>query len=97
MLNSIVSWALKMRVLVVAVAVALLFAGINAARHAPLDVFPEFAPPLVEVQTEVPGLSTEEVDQLVTVPLENSLNGLPFFEDAAFKIRVGSFVGGDDF
>jgi Cu/Ag efflux pump CusA len=89
MLNSIVSWALKMRVLVVAVAVALLFAGINAARHAPLDVFPEFAPPLVEVQTEVPGLSTEEVDQLVTVPLENSLNGLPFLKTLRSKSVLG--------
>lgn len=89
MLNAIVSWALRMRVLVVAVAVALLFAGINAARHAPLDVFPEFAPPLVEVQTEVPGLSTEEVDQLVTVPLENSLNGLPFLK----KLRSKSVLG----
>ncbi|MEY5011791.1 MAG: hypothetical protein RLZZ253_2930, partial [Verrucomicrobiota bacterium] len=68
MLKSIVSWALKMRVLVAALALALLWAGISAARQAPLDVFPEFAPPLVEVQTEVPGLSTEEVDQIVTVP-----------------------------
>ena len=59
MLNAIVSWALNMRVLVVAVAMALLGAGINATRNAPLDVFPEFAPPLVEVQTEAPGLSTE--------------------------------------
>mgnify|MGYP000425997086 FL=1 len=89
MLNSIVSWALNMRVLVVAIAAALLFAGINATRHAPLDVFPEFAPPLVEVQTEAPGLSTEEVDALVTVPLENSLNGLPFLKTIRSKSVLG--------
>lgn len=89
MLNAIVSWALNMRVLVVAVAAALLFAGINATRHAPLDVFPEFAPPLVEVQTEAPGLSTEEVDALVTVPLENSLNGLPFLKTIRSKSVLG--------
>ena len=41
----------------------------------PLDVFPEFAPPLIEVQTEAPGLSTEEVESLISVPLENALNG----------------------
>ena len=80
MLNAIVSWALNMRLLVVAIAAALLLSGINATRNAPLDVFPEFAPPLVEVQTEAPGLSTEEVDALVTVPLENSLNGVPFLK-----------------
>jgi Cu/Ag efflux pump CusA len=89
MLRSIVSWALNMRVLVVAAAGALLVAGINATRHAPLDVFPEFAPPLVEVQTEAPGLSTEEVDSLVTVPLENSLNGLPFLKTLRSKSVPG--------
>lgn len=89
MLNSIVSWALNMRVLVVAGAVALLLVGINASRNAPLDVFPEFAPPLVEVQTEAPGLSTEEVDALVTVPLENSLNGLPFLKTIRSKSVLG--------
>jgi len=89
MLNAIVSWALNMRVLVVAIAAALLVVGINAVRHAPLDVFPEFAPPLVEVQTEAPGLSTEEVDSLVTVPLENALNGLPFLKTIRSKSVLG--------
>jgi CzcA family heavy metal efflux pump len=89
MLKAIVTWALNMRVLIVAVAAALLVAGINATRHAPLDVFPEFAPPLVEVQTEAPGLSTEEVDSLVTVPLENSLNGLPFLKTLRSKSVLG--------
>lgn len=89
MLNSIVSWALTMRVLVVAAAAALLVVGINATQNAPLDVFPEFAPPLVELQTEAPGLSTEEVDALVTVPLENSLNGLPFLKTLRSKSVLG--------
>jgi len=89
MLNSIVSWALNMRVLVVAAAAALLVAGINATQNAPLDVFPEFAPPLVELQTEAPGLSTEEVDALVTVPLENSFNGLPFLKTLRSKSVLG--------
>ena len=89
MLNSIVTWALNMRVLVVAAALALLLVGINATKNAPLDVFPEFAPPLVEVQTEAPGLSTEEVDALVTVPLENALNGLPFLKTLRSKSVLG--------
>ncbi len=44
---------------------------------------------LVEVQTEAPGLSTEEVDALVTVPLENSLNGLPFLKTIRSKSVLG--------
>ncbi len=89
MLNSIITWALHMRVLVVAASVALLVVGVSAIRNAPLDVFPEFAPPKVEIQTEAPGLSTEEVDALVTVPLENSLNGLPFLKTLRSKSVLG--------
>lgn len=89
MLKAIVSWALQMRVLVVAIAATLMFVGIRTARHAPLDVFPEFAPPLVEIQTEAPGLSTEEVDALVTVPLENSLHGLPWLKTIRSKSVLG--------
>ncbi len=89
MLKSIVSWSLEMRALLVAAAVALLVVGINVTRHAPLDVFPEFAPPRVEIQTEAPGLSTEEVDALVTVPLENALNGVPFLKTIRSKSVLG--------
>ncbi len=58
-------------------------------RTTPLDVFPEFAPPLVEVQTEAPGLSTTEVEALVTVPLEAALNGVPGLD----RIRSKSVLG----
>lgn len=51
--------------------------GVYAVWHTRLDVFPEFAPPQVELQTEAPGLSAEEVEQLVTTPLEAGLNGTP--------------------
>ncbi|MCK5943567.1 MAG: efflux RND transporter permease subunit [Planctomycetes bacterium] len=69
--------ALRFRVLVLAAAVFLLAYGIQVSRSASVDVFPEFAPPKVEVQTEAPGLSAEEVELLVTVPLEQELNGTP--------------------
>jgi CzcA family heavy metal efflux pump len=75
MMKWIVSTSLRLRVLVLAVSVVLMIVGIQRARHAPLDVFPEFAPPLIEIQTEAPGLSTEEVESLISVPLENALNG----------------------
>jgi CzcA family heavy metal efflux pump len=75
MMNWIVSTALRLRVLVLAISVVLMIVGIQKARHAPMDVFPEFAPPLIEIQTEAPGLSTEEVESFISVPLENALNG----------------------
>jgi CzcA family heavy metal efflux pump len=77
MLRSLVRFSLEQRVLVVALAAALMVAGVYAALNSPLDVFPEFAPPLVEVQTEAPGMSSEAVERLVTIPLESALNGLP--------------------
>lgn len=89
MLKAIVTWALNMRVLVVALSIALIVVGVESVRHAPLDVFPEFAPPTVEIQTEAPGLSTEQVDALVTVPLENSLNGLPWLKTIRSKSVLG--------
>src|SRR4051794_40303713 len=75
MMNWIVATSLRMRVMVLALSVVLMIVGIQRARNAPLDVFPEFAPPLIEIQTEAPGLSTEEVESLISVPLENALNG----------------------
>jgi CzcA family heavy metal efflux pump len=77
MLQALVSWSLHNRVIVVVLAALLLLVGIYAAGHARLDVFPEFAPPQVIVQTEAPGLSPVEVEQLVTLPLEMALNGIP--------------------
>src|SRR5262249_8152067 len=74
-MNWLVSTSLKLRVLVLAVSVVLMIVGVRTAQRAPLDVFPEFAPPLIEIQTEAPGLSTEEVESLISVPLENALNG----------------------
>ena len=72
----LVRTALRLRVAIVAAAIVLMVAGIRSVRQAPLDVFPEFAPPRVEIQTEGPGLSSEEVEALITVPIENALNGI---------------------
>jgi CzcA family heavy metal efflux pump len=77
MLQGLVNWSLRNRVVVVALAVLLLGAGLYAARQAPLDVFPEFTPPQVVIQTEAPGLSPTQVEQLVTLPVEAAVNGVP--------------------
>src|SRR5271165_3709168 len=88
-MNWLVSTALKLRVLVLALSVVLMVVGIQKARHAPLDVFPEFAPPLIEVQTEAPGLTTEEVESFVSVPLENALNGTTGLKTIRSKSVLG--------
>ncbi|HEX4608465.1 MAG TPA: efflux RND transporter permease subunit, partial [Urbifossiella sp.] len=89
MLSWLISTSVRLRVVVLALCVVLLVVGSRSVRKAPLDVFPEFAPPLIEVQTEAPGLSTEEVESLVTVPIENALNGLPGVKTARSKSVLG--------
>jgi len=89
MLSWLVSTSLKLRVVVVALCVILIVFGVRSLHTAPLDVFPEFAPPKVEIQTEAPGLSTEEVESLVTVPLENALNGTPGMKTIRSKSVLG--------
>lgn len=75
-MESIIRSALKLRWVVVALSVILLVVGIQLTKRTPMDVFPEFSPVLVEVQTEAPGLSTPEIEQLLTLPIENALNGV---------------------
>jgi CzcA family heavy metal efflux pump len=85
----LVGTSLRLRAVVLALAVVMMIYGLRTLEHAPLDVFPEFAPPLVEIQTEAPGLSTEEVESLVTMPLENALNGIPFLSTLRSKSVLG--------
>jgi len=89
MMAWLVSLSLRHRIIVVALAVIAVVVSWRTLRTTPLDVFPEFAPPLVEVQTEAPGLSTSDVEALVTVPLEAALNGVPGID----RIRSKSVLG----
>jgi CzcA family heavy metal efflux pump len=85
----LVSTSLQIRLIVVALALVLLSVGGNITANMPLDVFPEFAPPRVEVQTEVPGLSAQEVESLVTVPIENALNGTSYMTTLRSRSVLG--------
>ncbi len=76
MLSRIVALSLRHRGVVVVLAAVSIVAGAAAAFRAPLDVFPDFVPPQVVVQTEAPGFSAEQVEQLVTHPLEAELGGV---------------------
>jgi len=77
MMQWIVGISLKYRYLVVFIAAALVLLGVTKIRELPVDVFPEFAPPKVEIQTPSLGLSSAEVEALVTIPLEEALAGTP--------------------
>ena len=80
MLSKIVHFSLRFRGVVVALAALFLIYGIYRLHQIPYDVFPEFATPQVDVQTEAPGLSPEQVEELVTQPIENMLNGIENLE-----------------
>lgn len=90
MIRSVVQWSMKFRFLVLIVAVALTVVGVSQLRTMPVDVLPEFLPPTIEIQTEALGLSAEEVEALITVPLEaNLLNGVAWLESISSKSITG--------
>ncbi|MDH4345400.1 MAG: efflux RND transporter permease subunit, partial [Thermoleophilia bacterium] len=81
-MRSIVESSLRFRLLVVALGAATLVIGVAKLRDMPVDVLPEFVPPTVEIQTEALGLSAAEVEQLITVPMEQDLLiGVAFLKD----------------
>lgn len=85
----LVSTSLRLRLVVVVLMALLVIAGTRILQNSAFDVFPEFAPPYVEIQVEAPGLSTSEVEALIAVPIENALNGTPF----TTRLRSKSVLG----
>lgn len=92
MLNGLIRWSLARPLLVVFIAVGLMVWGLVTARQMPLDVFPNFSPPQIIVQTEAPGLAPEEVESLVTLPLESALGGTPGVTAVRSRSAVGLSV-----
>lgn len=80
MMRWIVGTSLRFRYLMLALAAVLMFFGIEQFHDMPIDVFPEFAPPFVDIQTEAPGMSTSEVESLITIQLEDALNSTPHLD-----------------
>jgi CzcA family heavy metal efflux pump len=77
MMRWIVASSLRFRYIVLALAGTLVFVGLQRIDDSPVDVFPEFAPPKVEIHTIAIGLAPTEVEELITIPMEQSLNGVP--------------------
>ena len=90
MMRGLVSTSVRFRLIFIGIAGVLLLVGATQLQSARVDVLPEFAPTTVEVQTEALGLSAEEVEELVTVPLEaDLLHGVAFLDKIESKSLVG--------
>src|SRR5262245_40936557 len=89
MIRHIIEASVRLRVLVVAAAVVVMVLGIGRVRNMPVDALPEFAPPYIEIQTEALGLSATEVENLVTLNVEELLAGVPWLETMRSKSVPG--------
>jgi cobalt-zinc-cadmium resistance protein CzcA len=76
-MNRIVSASLGQRFLVVLMTLVLIGVGLRALVHLPVDAYPDLSPPMVEIITQWPGHAAEEVERLITVPVEVGMNGIP--------------------
>src|SRR6266852_2825619 len=89
MFNAIIGWSLNNKLLIIVATFIFLGVSIYLATQMPVDGFPEFAPPQVVVQTEAPGLSSEDIEALITFPIESAVNGTPGID----TVRSSSSVG----
>jgi Cu/Ag efflux pump CusA len=88
--RSIAAWSLRFRLLILGIGAATMIAGFALLPTMPLDATPEFTPTYVEIQTEALGLSAEEVEQLITVPIEaDLLNGVAWLDTIQSKSVAG--------
>ena len=100
MIERLIAFSLKNRLLIVLMAIGVLGGGAVALTRLPIDAFPDVSPVLVQIVTESPGLAPEEVEKLITYPVEVAMNGLPKVAQvksiSAFGISQVSVYFNDD-
>lgn len=89
MFNLIVDWSIKQRLLVLVASLLIVFYGVLTARQMTVDIFPDLNKPTVTLLTEAGGMAPEEVEQLVTFPIETAMNGMP----GVTRVRSVSGIG----
>ncbi len=77
MLRSVVDFALNNRLVIVAIAIVLFIWGAVSFHQLPVEAYPDVADNYVEIITQWPGISAEQIEQQITIPLENGMNGIP--------------------
>ena len=92
MVRFIILWSLHNRLLVIGAVLALIAVGIHSARELNVEAYPDPTPPLVEVISQSPGFSPEEMERLIGIPIETALNGMPGLEN----LRSTSVAGLND-
>src|SRR5271168_1944544 len=80
MIHHVVHFALRQRVLVLLVVAFIAVGGAISFQHMPVDAYPDLSPPMVEVITQWPGHAAEEIERLVTLPIEVEMNGVPHMQ-----------------
>ena len=100
MIDRILAFSLKNRLLIILFGLGVIGAGVIALARLPIDAFPDVSPTLVQVVTETPGLAPEEVEKLITYPVELAMNGMPGVAQvksiSAFGISQVSVYFNDD-
>lgn len=89
MLNSVVDWSLKNRLIVLIGAVAVIVAGVLAFRRLPIDAFPDTTPVQVQINTVAAALSPLEIERQATAPIEQAISGLPHLEEVRSISKFG--------
>ncbi|MFS8066344.1 MAG: efflux RND transporter permease subunit, partial [Byssovorax sp.] len=89
MLNGIIDWSLRHRLIVILASLGVVLAGVIAFRRLPLDAFPDTTPVQVQINTAAPALSPIEVERQITMPLEQAISGLPKLAEVRSISRFG--------
>ncbi|WP_437321612.1 efflux RND transporter permease subunit [Sorangium sp. So ce385] len=89
MLNAVITWSLRHRLLVILASIGLSLAGVLALRRLPIDAFPDTTPVQVQINTVAPALSPVEIERQITAPVEQAISGLPRLEEVRSLSRFG--------